>query len=93
MLRKWKEWDFKANFSWWWSVFPYKLNQIEKQLSIKSAKIIWLNLAWVDLLFDKDNWYKVCEVNASPWWKWLEQTTWINIAWKILDYIEKIGAK
>lgn len=93
MLRKWKEWDFKANFSWWWSVYPHKINNIEKNLAIKSAKIIWLNLAWVDLLFDKDNWYRVCEVNASPGWKWLEKATWINIALKILEYIENNNKK
>lgn len=89
MLRKWKEWDFKANFSGWWSVHPHELNETEEILAIESAKSIWLDIAWVDLLFDKDSGYKICEVNASPGWKWLEQATGINIAWEIISYIIK----
>lgn len=89
MLRKWKEWDFKANFSWWWSVYAHELNETEEILAIEAANIIWLDVAWVDLLFDKDSWYKICEVNASPGWKWLEQATWVNIAWEIINYIIK----
>jgi len=88
MLRKWKPWDFKANYSWWWSTHNYELNQIEEILALDSAKIIWLDIAWVDLLFDKDNWYRICEINASPWFEWLENATWLNIAWEILNYIE-----
>ncbi len=89
MLRKWREWDFKANFSWWWSVYAHELNETEEILAIETANIIWLDIAWVDLLFDKDSWYKICEVNASPGWKWLEQATWVNIAWEIINYIIK----
>lgn len=89
MLRKWKEWDFKANFSGGWSVYAHELNETEEILAVEAANIIWLDVAWVDLLFDKDSWYKICEVNASPGWKWLEQATWVNIAWEIINYIIK----
>ena len=89
MLRKWKKWDFKANFSWWWSVYNHSPNVTEQILAVESANIIWLDIAWVDLLFDKNNGYRICEVNASPWFKWLEQATWINIAKEIIDYIIK----
>jgi len=88
MLRKWKEWDFKANFSWWGSVYPHVINETEEILALESANIIWLDIAGVDLLFDKDSWYKICEVNASPGWKWLEQATGVNIAWEIINYIK-----
>lgn len=88
MLRKWKPWDFKANYSWWGSTHNYELNQIEEILALEAAKVVWLDIAWVDLLFDKDNWYRICEVNASPWFEWLEKATWLNIAWEILNYIE-----
>ena len=89
MLRKWKEWDFKSNFSWWWEVFKHTPTKLEKELTLKAAKVIWLDIAWVDMLFDKNNWYKICEVNASPWFKWLELATWINIASEIIEYIIK----
>ena len=88
MLRKWKDWDFKANFSWGWSVYKHEVNEKEEILAIEATNLIWLDICWVDLLFDKDNWYRICEVNASPGFKWLEEATGINIAWEILNYIE-----
>lgn len=88
MLRKWKDWDFKANFSGWWSVSNHEVNEKEEILAIEATNLIWLDICWVDLLFDKDNWYRICEVNASPWFKWLEEATWLNIAGEILNYIE-----
>lgn len=88
MLRKWKEWDFKANFSWWWSVHNHELNEKEEIISVEAANLAWLDIAWVDLLFDKDNWYRICEINAAPWFKWMEEATWINIAKEIINYIE-----
>lgn len=87
MLRKGKEWDFKANFSWGGSVYAHELNETEEILAIEAANIIGLDIAWVDLLFDKDSGYKICEVNASPGWKWLEQATGVNIAGEIINYI------
>ena len=88
MLRKWKDWDFKANFSWGWSVYNHEVNEKEEILAIEATNLIWLDICWVDLLFDKDNWYRICEVNASPGFKWLEEATGINIAGEILNYIE-----
>lgn len=88
MLRKWKEWDFKANFSGWWSVYNHEVNIKEEILSIEAAWLIWLDIAWVDLLFDKDNGYRICEINAAPGFKWLEEATWVNIAKEIINYIE-----
>lgn len=88
MLRKWKEWDFKANFSGGWSVHNYEVNQKEEILSVETANLIGLDIAGVDLLFDKDNWYRICEINASPGFKWLEEATWVNIAKQIINYIE-----
>lgn len=89
MLRKWKEWDFKSNFSGGWDVFSHIPTETEEIISIEAANTIWLDIAWVDILFDKNNWYKICEVNASPGFKWLEQATGINIAWEIVNYIIK----
>lgn len=87
MLRKWKDWDFKANFSGWWTVYNYELNHSEEIIALEAANLIWLDIAWVDLLFDKDNWYRICEINASPGWKGLEEATWVNIAEEIINYI------
>jgi len=89
MLRKWRDWDFKSNFSWGGDVFPHTPTETEEIIAIEAANIIWLDIVWVDVLFDKNNWYKICEVNASPGFKGLERATEKNIAWEIINYIIK----
>lgn len=88
MLRKWKQWDFKSNFSWGGSVNNHIPNEKEEMLAIQAANIIWLDIAGIDLLFDKNNGYKICEVNASPGFEWLEEATNQNIAAEIINYIK-----
>ena len=88
MIRKWKQWDFKSNFSWWWSVNDHIPNEKEELIAIQAANIIWLDIAGIDLLFDKDGGYKICEVNASPGFEWLEKATEKNIAEEIINYIK-----
>lgn len=88
MLRKWKDWDFKANYSGGWSTQNHEINEIEEMLGIQASLSIWLDIAGVDLLFDKNNGYKICEVNANPGFEWLEEATGKNIAWEIISYIK-----
>ncbi len=89
MLRKWKKWDFKSNYSWWWDVFPHIPTEREEILALETTNIIWLDIAWIDILFDKNEWYRVCEVNASPGFEGLEKATWKNIWGEIINYIVK----
>ena len=88
MLRKWKQWDFKSNFSWGGSVQVHSPNETEEMLAIQAANIIGLDIAWIDLLFDKNNGYKICEVNASPGFEGLEQATNKNVAEEIIHFIK-----
>lgn len=88
MLRKWKTWDFKANFSRGWSITSHEVKNTEEIIAIEAANLVGLDIAWVDLLFDKDNGYRICEINASPGFKWLEESTWVNVAWEIMSYIK-----
>ncbi len=88
MLRKGKQWDFKSNFSWGGSVNHHIPNEKEEMLAIQAANIIGLDIAGIDLLFDKNNGYKICEVNASPGFEWLEEATNQNIAEEIVNYIK-----
>lgn len=88
MLRKWKQGDFKSNFSWGGSVNNHIPNEKEEMLAIQAANIIGLDIAGIDLLFDKNNGYKICEVNASPGFEWLEEATNQNIAEEIVNYIK-----
>jgi len=92
MLRKAPEGKFKANFSAGGSVEPLKLNPAMEWLAVESAKLLDLEIAGVDLLFDGDN-YKICEVNSSPQFQGFEQATEINVPAKIYKYISvRLGA-
>lgn len=87
MQRNWAEWDFRANFSRWWTVEEFQLNEEIEWLSIESSKILWLDVAWVDLLFS-DWHFKICEVNSSPWFKWVESCCDVNISREIFNFIK-----
>ena len=50
---------FKANFSRGGKVAPFNLNPAVEWLAVESAKLIGLDIAGIDILFDGDN-YKVC---------------------------------
>lgn len=89
MIRKWKEWHFKSNFKAGGLLYKHDLTKIEEKIALDCAKIIWLNIVWVDILFDKNSGYKVCEINSSPWFEWLELITWLNIAKIIMEYVAK----
>jgi len=87
MLRKGKDGDFKSNYSGGWNVFFHEVSSQEEIIALEAANIIGLDIAGIDILFDKNDGYKICEVNASPGFEWLEKASNVNIAWEIVDYI------
>lgn len=87
MERNWAKGDFRANFSRWWTVKEFELNEEIEWLSIESSKVLWLDVAWVDLLFS-DWHFKICEVNSSPWFKWIESCCDVNISREIFNFIK-----
>lgn len=87
MQRIWKEGEFRANYHLWWTVEKFELTPEIEWIATQSAQILWLDIAWIDLLFDSDH-FKICEANSSPWLKWIESCTWLNIAWEIFNFIK-----
>lgn len=77
--------SFKANFSRGGEVEPFKLNSEVEWLATETARLVGLDIAGIDLLFDKKG-YKICEANSSPGFKGLEQVIGKNVAEQILDY-------
>jgi RimK family alpha-L-glutamate ligase len=93
MLRKSVDGSFKANISRGGVGEPYELNSDVTYLALETAKILGLDIAGIDLLFDK-NGYKICEANSNPGFKGLESALNINVAKKIIKYAEmRNGAK
>lgn len=91
MLRTGKEGDFKANYSGGGSVENFPLTPEIEWLACESAKAIGLDIAGVDILFDKEG-YKICEVNNSPYFEGFEKATGINVAQEIYKYLSvRIG--
>jgi len=86
MLRTGKEGDFKANYSGGGAVESFPLNPEIEWLAVESAKVLGLDVAGVDILFDKEG-YKICEVNASPYFEGFEKATGINVSKEIFKYL------
>ncbi len=93
MLRTAKKGKFKANFSAGGKVTPFELNPTVEWLAVESTKLLGLDIAGVDILFDGDN-YKICEVNSSPMFEGFEQATGIDVPKAIFEYAKlRLGQK
>lgn len=87
MLRKAKEGQFKANISRGGLGKPFELNSEVEWLSIEAARVLGLDIAGVDILFDREG-YKVCEVNGGPGFEGFEKATGVNVPQQIYQYIQ-----
>jgi gamma-F420-2:alpha-L-glutamate ligase len=88
MKRTGAEGDFKANFSIEGSkVEKIKLTPEIKELAENVARSIGLKIGGIDLLFTEDG-FKICEANFSPGLKGIEKTNDIDIATRVLEFIQ-----
>lgn len=92
MSRQACEGEFRSNLHCGGEAKSIKLTPEERDIAIKAAKIIGLNVAGVDVLRTPRG-PLVLEVNSSPGLKGIEQATGKNVAGKIIAYIEKLPKK
>lgn len=85
-MKRYSEKSFKANFSRGGQVESFALTPEIEWLSTEAARLVNLDVAGIDLLFDKEG-YKICEANSSPGFKGLELVVGNTVAEQILDYI------
>lgn len=78
--------NFKANFSQGGEVRPFTVNRDAEWLALESARLLGLDIAGIDLLFDGDG-FKICEANSSPGFEGIESCCDVDIASEILDFI------
>ena len=90
MRRYAKEGEFRSNIHKGGYGEPLKLSKEYEAIAIKSAKMIGLGVAGVDMLESKDG-PLVIEVNSSPGFQGLEEATKLNIAKMIVEYAVKLG--
>ena len=88
MLRTSKGENFKANYSAGGQVEAFDLNPAIEWLAIESSRLIGLDIAGVDILFDRDNNYRICEINSYPGFEGFEKATGINVPGEIFNYIK-----
>ncbi len=88
MLRKGKEGDFRSNLHRGGSAKTVKITPTERQTAVSAAKIMGLNVCGVDLLRSNHG-PVVMEVNSSPGIEGIENATGIDVAGKIIQFIER----
>ena len=79
--------EFRSNLHRGGSARLTKLTTLERRTAIKAAQTMGLNVAGVDIL-RSDRGPLVMEVNSSPGLKGIEEATGVNVAGKIIEFIE-----
>jgi len=87
MMRKGKEGEFRSNIHRGGSATKIKITPEERSTAIRSAKVMGLNVAGVDILRSNHG-PVVMEVNSSPGLEGIENATDIDVAGKVIEYIE-----
>lgn len=88
MKRTGAEGEFRSNLHRGGSAQLIKLSPEERSTAIRSAKAMGLNVCGVDML-RANHGPVVMEVNSSPGLEGVEKATGLDIAGKIIEYIEK----
>ncbi|MDD3631979.1 MAG: RimK family alpha-L-glutamate ligase [Atribacterota bacterium] len=79
--------SFKANFSRGGEVRAFPVSREIEWLSIECAKVLNLDIAGIDLLFDGES-FKICEANSAPGFKGIESCCDVSIPDVIFDFIK-----
>jgi len=88
MLRQGGEGDFRSNIHRGGKARVVKLTPEERSTAVRSAKIMGLNVAGVDILRSNHG-PVVMEVNSSPGLQGIETSTGKDVAAEIVSFIEK----
>ncbi|MFT6856337.1 MAG: ribosomal protein S6--L-glutamate ligase [Cyclobacteriaceae bacterium] len=92
MKRQGKEGEFRSNLHRGGNATVIKLSKAEKSTALSAAKAMGLSIAGVDMLQSK-NGPLVLEVNSSPGLEGIGQATGVDIAGKIIAFIEETAKK
>lgn len=87
MERTAKSGEFRANFHKGGSVALADITDREKRVAIAAAQILGLDISGVDILRTKDG-PKIIEVNSNPGLEGISKASGIDVACKLVDFIE-----
>ena len=88
MQRQARDGEFRSNLHRGGTATKIKPSKAEIDTALRAARTMGLNIAGVDLLRSRRG-PLVLEVNSSPGLEGIEATTGIDIAGKIIEYIER----
>ncbi len=89
MRRSAMEGEFRSNLHRGGQAAVYKMSEEEKATALKACEVLGLKIAGVDML-QSERGPLILEVNASPGLEGITTSTKIDVAGKIIDYVEKI---
>ena len=87
MKRMGVEGDFRANISQGGTAELFEITDEVDYLARETARVLGLQIAGVDLLFDRDG-YKICEANSSPGFEGMDRYCGQDMAQRIVDFIK-----
>lgn len=88
MERRAREGSFKANYSTGGSVHEFVPDQEAIDLAVKTAEVLNIQVAGIDLLFT-DQGYTICEANTFPGFKGLEKACEVNVPEEIFKAMQR----
>lgn len=91
MMRKGADGEFRSNLHRGGSSRTIKITPEERSTAVRAAKVMGLNVAGVDMLRSNHG-PVIMEVNSSPGLEGIETATGIDVASKIIEFIE-VNAK
>ena len=91
MMRKGAPGEFRSNIHRGGSAEKIKITPEERSTAVRAAKTMGLNIAGVDLLRSNHG-PVVLEVNSSPGLEGIEGATGLDVAGRIIEFLEKVAA-
>ena len=88
MIRRGAEGDFRSNIHRGGTAEKIKITPEERSTAVRAARTMGLNVAGVDILRSNHG-PVVMEVNSSPGLEGIETATEVDVAGKIMEFLEK----
>jgi ribosomal protein S6--L-glutamate ligase len=88
MMRKAPPGEFRSNLHRGGTASKIKLTPEERSIALRATKALGLNIAGVDLMRSNHG-PVVLEVNSSPGLEGIENATGVDVAGKIIEFLEK----
>jgi ribosomal protein S6--L-glutamate ligase len=88
MKRSSKAGEFRSNLHRGGQSVPYTLSPEETSIAIQAAKALKLGVCGIDIL-QSERGPLILEINSTPGLEGIETTTGVDIAQKIISYIER----